>query len=102
MSKHKTTIVGYDGTLQELAQAIANLRYDARSMLFKHLEDEYAKLGQIDANTGKPKLAIYQEKAQLALSIVTELDKRSWIMSIPYMKDDIAETPDLFSDKNHG
>lgn len=96
MSKHKTTVVGYDGALQELAHAIANLRYDARSMLFKHLEEEYAKLGQIDADTGKPKLAIYQEKAQLALSIVTELDKRSWELSIPYMKEDITETPDLF------
>lgn len=99
MSKHKTTIAGYDGSLQELAQAIANLRYDARSMLFKHLKEEYGKLGQIDADTGKPKLAIYQEKAELALSIVTELDKRSWELSKPYMQESITETPDLFTGK---
>ncbi len=86
MSKHTHTVKGYDGTLEELAQAIGALRYDAAAELFKHLEDEYTRQSKEDGNRGRRQLSgmlehFAKQFRQLHFSLA-----RIWELCKPYMR----------------
>lgn len=55
--KHPTTIEKYNGTLEELANDIGNLRYDCLAELFQHIHDKIIHDCINDFNKGRKRLA---------------------------------------------
>ena len=54
---HLENVEKYDGTLEELAVDVANLRYDKIGEFIRHLSNEILNQSLNDKSKGRPKLS---------------------------------------------
>lgn len=57
MGKHPTYVVGYKGSIEELAKAIGNMSYDQTSSFIEKLADDLKKQADSDLIKGRKNLA---------------------------------------------
>lgn len=83
---HKDEVENYQGSMEELAEEVGNLKYDALANFLALLSEKIEKDGAKDASRGRIQLAgnlqVCAEKLKEAQS---SIDK-AWIISEPYMK----------------
>lgn len=72
---HETSI---DGSIENLAERIGNLRYDALSEFLFHLARKLEKDSAADLARGRPQLATRLDEAKTAIDA-------AWRISKPYM-----------------
>lgn len=65
---HPTKILGYSGSIEELAQAVAKMRYDCVLKFVKELTKEFKKEAAADKRAGRTQLA------SLLQRLVADLD----------------------------
>lgn len=87
MEKHKKTIEKYDGSLEELANDISNLRYDALEHLLLTLSTKLAKDSYADKERGRPKLGNALASASNQILHSTNSISEAWDISKPYMQE---------------
>ncbi len=95
MTKHPLKVEKYNGTLEELAEDIMNLRYDKTAEFIKYLSDKTKKDG--DADSKRPSLYNSKKKRKKLASKLYKIAKYfhkaeremnlAWKISKPYMKD---------------
>lgn len=88
MMKHPTAVEGYEGSLEELAEAVGRMRYDKIVEVLKYLADDMARQAKGDESAGHPKLAILLREHAAQLNIAKEQMKKIWKLCAPYMKDE--------------
>lgn len=82
---HPEKVLRYPGTLEELAEDIGNLRYDALANFLEALALKLAKDSEQDAVRNRLKLAAQlQEGSRLVTNSKSCIDM-AWIISKPYM-----------------
>lgn len=90
MKKHATTIKGF-ATLEEAAQAIGKMRYDALAEFFEHLTDELMKQREKDIKVGKVKLAEDSQSAILAVGRASMCMDTLFEKYKKFMKDELDD-----------
>jgi hypothetical protein len=62
-SKHPTKVANYEGTLEQLAQAILSMRYDNVEEFFSYVSAELRRQSKQDRRRGRARLSILLETA---------------------------------------
>ena len=83
--KHKDRVVKYDGTLEELATDLGDLRYDTLSDLMALLSDKILADGVKDYVGGRPVLSGHLERTAMSLLTVKTHVDNAWDISKPFM-----------------
>jgi hypothetical protein len=84
--KHPLTIEKYSGTLQELAEDIGNLRYDATADFLQHLANKFEKDSKADAQRKRVKLSRYLYRTFFYLKNAAGDVTSAWKICKPKMK----------------
>ena len=87
MAKHPTTVVGYTGSLEDLAKDIKNMRYDAFAEFLGYLAKQVKLEADQDLATGKTKLPLRLYAAQEHIYYAQEEIDSAWKISKPHMED---------------
>ncbi|MGB0522824.1 MAG: hypothetical protein ACPGJS_07680 [Flammeovirgaceae bacterium] len=83
--KHALDIAKYTGSLEELAEDIGNLRYDALEEFLGLLADKLKKDAVADYDRNREKLASKLfHAAELVDDAASEIEE-AWVISAPYM-----------------
>lgn len=82
--KHKATLDGYK--IEELAEAIGDLRYDALQNFLECLSGKLYRDSQKDSEAGRVKLAGELECASQKVWDASESIAMAWTISKPYMQ----------------
>jgi len=85
-SKHPLDIPGWDGSLEELADAVENMRYDKAYAFVHHLSRAFRKRALRDRVSGKKMLAHNLSQAADHLDATSEAVFKSWVVCKPHMK----------------
>ena len=85
MTKHHETIRHYPGTLEELANELGNLRYDALALFLQSLHRKLADDAAADQNRGRGRLAAMLRASAEYTSHAASAIENAWIISAPYM-----------------
>jgi hypothetical protein len=98
MTTHPTTVEGFDGTMEELAEKVARLRYDSLRDFLRLLSHEVRTDAEKDSLAGRRKLGNSLFRIMLSLKRAEEATEEAWRISSPYMEETIAPpTVVLFS-----
>ena len=82
---HRSTLKNYAGSMEELAEEIGDLKYDALSEFLELLAQKIQKDGDKDKKRGRVRLATHlHECANNLTKAKTSIDK-AWIICEPYM-----------------
>lgn len=82
---HRSGLKNYAGSMEELAEEIGDLRYDALSEFLELLAHKIQKDGDKDKGRGRIKLATHLHHcANEITKAQTSIDK-AWIICEPYM-----------------
>ena len=86
MTKHPSHVEGYEGTLEELANAVGNMTYDQTATFIENLAEDINRQADADLKRGRIKLAneLYNTAEKL-YQAKEEMDK-AWEICLPYMK----------------
>ena len=84
--KHPTTIEAYPHDLQQLAQELGDLRYDALEEFLQQLSQKIAADGAKDAARGRTQLASALAQAAQTLEQSSKHIAKAWRISAPYLK----------------
>ena len=84
--KHSLRVAGYDGTLQDLAKEVGNLRYDKIVEFLRALRNDLHEQALKDTSAGRTKLGATLERASVALYPTEQALGEAWHISEPYMK----------------
>lgn len=84
--KHPLKVENYSGTLQELAEDIGNLRYDATAEFLKHLANKFEKDSKADAERKRLKLSRYLYRTFYYLKSAAGDINSAWKICKPKMK----------------
>lgn len=82
---HKTTVDGFS-SLEELAETVGNLRYDALIGFISALEIKLMKDSDADMARGRPKLSMALHAARWYLGEVRLAIYRAWEICQPHME----------------
>ena len=83
--KHPLNVPKYDGTLEELAHDVANLRYDALESFLGHLAAEIGQQEVSDAGRGRKQLATVLGFLTSSLETAQGDAQIAWAISKPHM-----------------
>ena len=85
--KHPASVEGYSGSLEDLAKAVGNMRYDCAAGLIDKLADDIKQQADSDSANGRTRLAgrLYSTAQELYLARDGLLS--AWEICKPYMKD---------------
>lgn len=95
MKKHPVTVAGFDGTLEQLADAIHALRYDARAKLAHLLSERTRQESRQEAGLERPKLAFCLLGASEHERATGEAYERAFQVSKPFMREELKLVPPL-------
>lgn len=85
--KHPDKVEKYNGTLEELAKAVGNMKYDKTAEFIERLADELLRQAKGDYEKGRTKLAYRLRKTATRLyNSKKDMDK-VWEICEPYMKE---------------
>jgi len=83
---HKDELDGYEGSSEDLAEAIGDLKYDALANFLALLAAKIQKDGGKDRSRGRVQLASSLEKSAQHLLAAKSNRDIAWKISAPYMK----------------
>ncbi len=83
---HKDTIDNYSGSMQDLAEDLGNLKYDALGDFLELLAAKIQKDGNKDRSRGRVKLAADLQNCSNNLMKSAKSAHQAWIICEPYMK----------------
>lgn len=83
--RHPLTVEQYAGSMQDLAEDIGNLRYDALAEFLHLLADKIQEDGDKDKSRGREKLARELHQSAHHLRVGKVAIDRAWQISEPYM-----------------
>jgi len=86
--RHPDYTKGYDGTLQELAQAVGNMRYDSIGEFIQYLADDLTRQAEGDRKQGRAQLASKLEQTARELGEAKGSMDKVWKLCAPYMTDE--------------
>ncbi|BAY84099.1 hypothetical protein NIES267_35950 [Calothrix parasitica NIES-267] len=86
--KHKIYLEKYDGSLEELAEDIGNLRYDALAEFLKLLSDKINKDSESDLSRNRVKLAACLKECSLELNQASIAIDKAWEICEPYCQEE--------------
>ncbi|MBX2876691.1 MAG: hypothetical protein KTR30_31535 [Saprospiraceae bacterium] len=82
---HRSTLANYDKGLQQLAEELGDLRYDALVDFLQYLHEKLAKDSKADEERGRAKLAKCLALASNNIGHSAKEIQKAWIISEPYM-----------------
>lgn len=83
--QHRENIEKYEGTLDELAYDIGNLKYDALARFLDLLATEFERQSKNDVEKGRKQLSATMAEAAKELRKSKKSVDRAWEISEPYM-----------------
>ena len=83
---HKDRIANYEGSVEDLAEALGDLKYDALVEFLKLLATKIEKDGDKDKSRGRVKLAKHLHDSSRNLNESAESIEKAWVICEPYMK----------------
>lgn len=84
---HPDHVVGYKGSLKDLAKAVGNMDYHSGAEFLRHLSEDFSEQAKKDKENNKPKLAgKLEETASQTMLASLELSQAARICD-PYMQD---------------
>lgn len=86
--KHPNSVPGWDGTLEELAQAVENMSYDKVVEFIHHLDMAILNRGLRDREAGKTQLATGLFQVSKRLGTARAYMEQVWKLCKPHMKND--------------
>jgi hypothetical protein len=86
MMIHKDKIDNYEGSMEQLAESIGDLKYDALSCFLELLATKIQKDGDKDKSRGRVKLAKHLHSSVDNLKECSKSINEAWIICEPYMK----------------
>jgi hypothetical protein len=88
MTTHPAHVPGWDGSMQDLADAVASMRYDKLQEFLSCLAFRILADGDADAKRNRKKLAAALHAAGAALRCSSANIKNAWLISKPFMKEE--------------
>lgn len=87
--EHPQDVIGYNGSLSELAKAIGRMRYDKVAEFIQELSDDIKSQADADLNIrGRKKLSQKLFEAAQFLDETLKAVNGAWKICKPYMKED--------------
>jgi hypothetical protein len=87
--KHLDHVKGWDGSLEELVEAIGGMRYDRVVRFLDLLEDEFFRQALADYKRKRIKLSACLKDTALHLRLATLDMEEAWKICKPHMKDHV-------------
>jgi len=84
-NKHPEKVIGHDGSLEQLAQAIGNMTYNQVALFVEKLADDIKRQAVADSVRGRKKLAKNLYDAAMQLNQAKEKLDLAWGICKPYM-----------------
>lgn len=84
--KHLLTVEGFEGTLDDLARVIGNMRYDKAKEFIELLADDFKKQADSDKSKGKVRLANQMYQVVEKLYEARDNMEKVWEICKPYME----------------
>jgi len=86
---HPTSVTGFNGTLEELAQAILRMRYDKVAEFFEHCEKELTRQKEGDLARGRYQLGCLLRDARVLCMKLKKQFIRISNVCKPYMRKEL-------------
>lgn len=87
MQKHATQLKNYDKNLEELANELGDLRYDALSEFLDFLSEKLEKDSQADQQRNRLQLANHLKNASISIKESSDSIKKAWKICEPFMEE---------------
>jgi hypothetical protein len=87
--KHPTNIPGWEGTLDELAIAIENMRYDKTIEFVERLESAINYRAVMDKRAGRKNLASHLFSAQVSLQSLQRNLRMAWAICKSHIENEV-------------
>ncbi len=88
ISRHPRHVAGWNGTLEELAQAVGNMTYDQTAEFLNLLSEDLKKQAQGDQEKGRSKLSGFLRKTANEHEYATNPMNQAWQVCKLYMHED--------------
>lgn len=88
MAKHPRVVIGYEGSLEDLAKAIGNMTYDQVAELIGLLANDLKNQSDSDFKKGRVKLSKKVFDATIKLNSAKKDMLDAWVICKPFMKED--------------
>ena len=82
---HETTIAGYEGDFEKLAQELGDLRYDALAVFLVALSEKIKEDGDKDQARNRVQLAAQLHGCSEQLQQASQAIEKAWRICEPYM-----------------
>lgn len=89
MEKHPTKVEGFSGSIEELAAAVAKMRYDKVSVFLKALVKEFRLQAEGDAKANRFRLSFILTNFVWILGYAVEQMDKIWALCKKHMPDGI-------------
>lgn len=86
---HPTEVVGWDGSFEELAKVILDMRYDKLAEFFQHFEDRLQTCAVADRVRIRPQLASMQDEALCDVGNLQKKFSEMFDLCKPHMKHEL-------------
>jgi len=87
MAKHPKNVVGFEGSLEQLAKSIGNMTYDQTALFIEKLADDIKRQADADLARGREKLATELYATANRLYKARDKMNLAWKICEPYMKE---------------
>lgn len=89
MKKHSVEVDGFDGNLEELAQAVFGMRYDRVVDFLEHAGKELRRQSEGDKGRGRMKLSKLLSDAEQKTKELQEIMEEIFLICKPFMKHEL-------------
>jgi len=98
MKRHPTSVEGYEGSLEELAQTVCRMRYDKVAEFFGYCAVELLRQANGDMRRGYKLLAI-QLTAARGIAVALHRKMHSvFKLCEPHMQEELKDGPPVYTD----
>lgn len=84
-TQHPRNVVGYSGSLEDLAKAVGNMTYDQTATFLQFLADDISNQAEADIGRGRKKLASKLLNVSGLLAGAKEQMDKAWKICKPFM-----------------
>lgn len=90
MKKHPTSVEGFDGSLEELAERVCRMRYDRTAEFFACCAEELRHQSNQDLKVGRTQLAILLTQAWGIANVLRAQFEKLFSLCKPHMQGELA------------
>lgn len=91
MKIHPVNVVGFDGTLEELAQLVFRMRYDKVAEFISYVQKELGRQSQGDEVRGRIRLSRLLVEAEQKADELKKKMEDIFILCKPFMKNELND-----------